>query len=78
MYVISKERGYRRLKEGVTLEHYRTKYPSAIACNKAPSLGTIEKWDEQGYCKTPCGCRVEPDGVCTHGQQSWMLIMGLI
>jgi hypothetical protein len=42
------------------------------------SLTTLERWEREGYCKTPCGCRVEPDGVCQHGKKSWLLILGLI
>lgn len=45
---------------------------------KPPSIKTIERWFMDGYCKTPDGCKVEPDGSCPHGQQSWMLILGLI
>ena len=51
--------------------HYCTK-------RRVPSIKTLEKWLNQGYCKTPCGCKTEPDGTCPHGKQSWMLILGLI
>ena len=45
---------------------------------KVPSIKTIERWFMDGYCKTPDGCKVEPDGTCPHGQESWMLILELI
>ena len=45
---------------------------------KRPSLKTLEKWMSDGGCFTPCGCWVEPDGTCEHGQKSWLLILGLI
>ena len=75
--VYSKERGFKTLKAGVTLETYRAKYPSAIKA-KAPSIKTLEKWSNDGVCKTPCGCKVEQDGCCSHGNDSWLLIMGMI
>lgn len=77
MNVYSKERGYRKLKVGITLESYQLKYPSAIKA-KAPSTKTLEKWEHQGYCKTPCGCKTEPDGYCQHNNPSWLLILGVI
>ena len=43
---------------------------------KPPSLTTMEKWAEDGKCKATDGCWVEPDGVCPHGCQSWMLKLG--
>jgi len=45
---------------------------------KAPSVATMERWMSTGKAKTPCGCTVEPDGRCTHGRDSWILILGLI
>jgi hypothetical protein len=46
--------------------------------SKRPSVGQLKRWMNEGGCETPCGCWVEPDGTCEHGEQSWMLIMGLI
>jgi hypothetical protein len=45
---------------------------------KVPSLKTLERWESQGYSKTPCGCKVEPDGECQHGKKSWLIILGFI
>lgn len=45
---------------------------------KVPSVTTMEKWSWDGVAKTPCGCQVEPDGTCKHGQKSWLLITGMI
>jgi hypothetical protein len=45
---------------------------------KTPSLKTLERWLDQGVCKTPVVCRVEPDGICEHGKRSWLLILGYI
>ena len=46
--------------------------------SKPPSLKTIERWLDDGCCKTPDGCAVEPDGICPHGEESWALILGYI
>lgn len=75
--VYSKERGLRRLIPGATLKSYKAKYPSAIRV-KIPSIKTLEKYSYEGIAKTPCGCRVEPDGECSHGNPSWLIVMGLI
>jgi hypothetical protein len=45
---------------------------------KVPSISTLKRWMYDGYCKCPDGCKTEPDGECSHGQKSWMLILGLI
>lgn len=78
MLVVSKERGFKKLKEGFSLEQYKAIYPSAREA-KAPSLATLRRWDNEfGGCKTPDGCKVEPDGVCSHGWRSWMLLLGYL
>ena len=45
---------------------------------KAPSLAQLERWMDDGICKATDGCTVEPDGICPHGCQSWLLELGLI
>jgi len=35
-----------------------------------PSVEDLIEWMHEGGCYTPCGCWVEPDGVCPHGQKS--------
>lgn len=47
-------------------------------CRKPPTLKTLEKWSDDGIASATDGCRVEPDGTCQHGHQSWMLVMGVI
>jgi hypothetical protein len=85
--VYSRERGIRILKDGISIDDYRkylskfrivsVSYPAAIRV-RVPSIKTLEKWSFDGICKTPDGCRVEPDGICPHGYQSWLLILGYI
>lgn len=43
-----------------------------------PSVETMQEWMNDGGCETPCGCWVEPDGCCTHGNHSWMILQGMI
>jgi len=75
--VYTKARGIRTLKEGITLKMYQERYPSAIKV-KRPTVKTLERWDMDGGCETLDGCWVEPDGVCPHGFNSWMLELGYI
>ena len=77
--IYRKDLGVRHLKPGITLDFYNNKYPTANAIEcKEPSLKKLEEWEEKGRCKTPCGCSIEPDGECKHGNKSWLLIMGFI
>jgi hypothetical protein len=46
--------------------------------SKCPSPNTLEKWMNNGTCKTPTGKTVEPDGHGEDGSPSWLLVMGLI
>ena len=75
--VYTRERGVRTLKTGISLAKYQEKYPTAIKVRK-PSIKTLETWDRDGYCKTIDGCKVEPDGQCSHGYGSWLIELGLI
>ena len=46
---------------------------------KAPSFATLERWSNDGYCKTPtCTHKTEPDGYGMDGSPSWLLVMGMI
>jgi hypothetical protein len=78
MNVYSKARGYRKLKEGVSLESYQVKYNDAFCCDGKPDLEQLAEWEHDGISETPCGCIVEPDGECYHGVPSWLIILGLI
>lgn len=49
-----------------------------VGVAKRPSVRTMEKWQNDGYCKTIFGARTEPDGTGPDGEPSWMLAMGLI
>lgn len=43
-----------------------------------PDIQTLEEWAESGKAETLCGCIVELDGYCEHGQPSWMIKLGYI
>lgn len=76
--VYTKERGVRRLKDGITLEQYQIKHPDAIQTCKVPCVKTLEKWSNDCGCKAVDGCWVEPDGTCDHGHPSWLLALGYV
>ena len=45
-----------------------------------PDVETLIEWEAEGGCEAACPhqCWVEPDGVCSHGNPSWLLKLGLI
>jgi hypothetical protein len=43
-----------------------------------PDLETLQEWMSDGGCEALDGCRVEPDGICEHGEPSWLLKLGYI
>jgi hypothetical protein len=45
---------------------------------KRPSFAKLERWLEDGVARATDGCRVEPDGKCPHGHNSWLVRLGLI
>jgi hypothetical protein len=54
--------------------------PSAELKLDVPDLETLMEWEAEGGCEAVCPhhCWVEPDGVCPHGNPSWLLKLGLI
>ena len=77
MWVYNKEKGLRRLKRYTTIEEYQKIYPDAIKVY-LPHLRELDDWFVRGICGCPDGCMVEPDGVCPHGCQSWLRVLGYI
>ncbi len=43
-----------------------------------PDIETLETWLIDGVYEATDGCWVEPDGICPHGKESWLLAAGLI
>ena len=48
------------------------------ATGDRPSIEQLEEWLSEGGAEATDGCWVEPDGVCQHGHQSWLLRLGMI
>lgn len=46
--------------------------------SEVPDVETLMEWEADGGCEATDGCWVEPDGICPHGCQSWLLVLGLI
>lgn len=45
----------------------------------APSFDEIIEWEQEGGCEAVgCGCWVETDGECPHGNPSWLRYWGMI
>ena len=55
-----------------------SKLPQIASGFTKPSLQTLEKWNDEGYAKTPTGKKVEPDGYADDGSPSWLLALGYI
>lgn len=45
---------------------------------EAPDVDQLQGWMDEGGCEATDGCWVEPDGICEHGKQSWLLVLGMI
>lgn len=72
----------RSLKPGVdkiaAISRLRDKGHSVMECKKPPTVSTLQKWSDDGTAKATDGCKVEPDGTCSHGHKSWLLVLGYI
>lgn len=49
-----------------------------VRCKKPPTIKTMSAWLADGIARATDGCRVEPDGACSHGHKSWLLVLGYI
>jgi len=54
--------------------------PAAEPKLEPPDVETLIAWEAEGGCEAACPhhCWVEPDGICNHGNPSWLLRLGLI
>lgn len=46
--------------------------------DEQPSTEQLEEWLNDSGCEATDGCWVEPDGICEHGKQSWLRVLGMI
>ena len=60
---------------GSTASNEKTSHAS-----EPPDLATLMQWEADGGCEAACphACWVEPDGICPHGNPSWLLKLGFI
>ncbi len=59
------------------LEQYRRVF-GGMSQEEVQAL--LEEWYDEGGCEAACpnGCWVEPDGICAHGEPSWLRLLGII
>ena len=58
------------------MEAKMPRYPKPTV--SPPEVHQLCDWEMDGGCEATDGCWVEPDGICEHGHQSWLLHMGMI
>ena len=46
--------------------------------SKIPGIKAMETMSENAIAKATDGCKVGPDGICSHGCPSWLLALGII
>lgn len=72
----------RTIKDGAdvdaTIASLQAKGHTVEKCGKPPTIKTLERWVSEGGCKATDGCHVDPDGDCSHGKKSWLLVLGMI
>ena len=72
----------RTIKEGVepaaAIANLQAKGHKVQRCGKPPTVAIMEKWMSNGLAKATDGCEVELDGKCSHGCDSWMIVIGVI
>ena len=74
MYVLVNNETVLRMKEGVTLEYLRNKYPEKtfIECEAPPDWEELEDMINDAVASCPDSCSgIEPDGTCRHGVPAW-------
>ena len=52
--------------------------PTTTKQTKEPSIATMTRWVSDGIARATDGCKVEPDGTCPHGCNSWLIELGVI
>lgn len=45
---------------------------------KCPSVASLSRMSDEGYCTTVNGEKTEPDGFDKYGAPSWLLVVGVI
>jgi hypothetical protein len=68
----------RELETETRLDQASKWEPHRLQQTQPPNLDTLIAWMDEGECEATDGCVVEPDGICPHGCQSWLIELGLI
>jgi len=70
----------RKIKPGISVDFMQSKYPdkNIVKICTPPSIKTMERWVSNCVAQATDGCRVEPDGTCEHGHDSWIMVLGFI
>lgn len=68
----------KHIKPETALKKIRKVGHKAELCIHPPSQSLMERWVDQGFARTTDGCKVEPDGICEHGKESWLIVYGVI
>ena len=63
-------------KKENTLTHTKPGWPTPTV--PRPTMEQFEEWCISPICEATDGCRIEPDGVCSHGHPSWLLYLDII
>jgi hypothetical protein len=48
------------------------------ASERPPTFIQLQEWMDEGGCEATDGCWVAPDGICEHGCESWLVVLGLV
>ena len=78
---VSFDNGQARLHfpDGQALKVRATRLHALVSgFSKPPTMATLERWSNDGVCRTVTGYKVEPDGIGPDGSPSWLLALGLI
>ena len=80
MYIYTDKLGLRSVKLSATMQDVYKHYPDALIIQdgELPDDDRLASMLCDEGCETPCGCWVEPDGRCKHGNPSWLRVMGMI
>lgn len=79
MYIYTDKLGLRMVKLTATQEDlFEWSGALIIRDDELPDDDKIADMLCDEGCETPCGCWVEQDGRCKHGNPSWLRVLGMI
>lgn len=86
LWIAESSRLYKQLNSGAWLTYEGMEWQSIdslpadehVHPATVPDSEDVYAWLDDAIALTPCGCRVEPDGHCVHGNPSWLILLELI